>query len=535
MIPIVSSERMTEIDRAAQKDYGIPGIILMEQAGRKAFQVFLDRYQDAGKQSRLVFAAGGGNNGGDALVMARAAFLEGYAEITVVITAQKLNEQMTVHELICRNLGLAVFRWHEDRAACEKMLKNADYLFDGIAGTGIKGSLRGAAAEAASCITEAGNRGDGFPVVIAVDTPSGLTADWKPGMTVVKADCTVTMGLPKVQFYLPDAVSVRGDIVLVNPGFPIELLRGNNPRMKLIEDADVSLPAFEESAFKQKRGHAAVFAGAAGTSGAAALAAEACARIRTGLVTVYCEKAIYSVLASKLTAQMVKPEMPLHAAADGRRLHEIHDAVIAGPGWGRGEHRISQLEELLGNARCGVIDADGLYALAGLVRKRLRNDDAAAGAESGSSSLNLEGKWILTPHPGEFRYLRSALSEKTGKTEKFDDDAQENLFAAIRSTAAVLNCCILYKSHVVLTCTPEGEISVIEGNNPALGTAGSGDVLAGMTGGLLAQGITPEESMVSAAYLHQKMGSRLYAEEGWFTADDLASAVSSIAADYTHA
>jgi len=185
---------------------------------------------------------------------------------------------------------------------------------------------------------------------------------------------------------------------------------------------------------------------------------------------------------------------------------------------------------MLSSARCGVIDADGVYALAELVRRRGRSDAAETEIKSSDEPLNLGGKWIITPHPGEFRNLYCALSENSDKP---DEDVQENIFTALRSTAAALNCCILYKSHVVLACTAAGEISVIEGNNPALGTAGSGDVLAGMVGGLLAQGLNPRGSMVSAAYLHQKIGARLYASSGWFTADDLPAAVSSIADEYT--
>ena len=182
---IVQPRVMAEIDRLAQEEYGISGLLLMENAGIKAFQHFLTEWNGesaggsassptkAGRvqkpRSRLLFLAGGGNNGGDALVMARQAFITGDFQVTVLLRGRKMNEQMQIHHTIVKKLGIPIVLWEEDPAAARAEISRADVLFDGISGTGIKGSLRGSAADMVAAVNEAG-----CGYVVAVDVPGGV-------------------------------------------------------------------------------------------------------------------------------------------------------------------------------------------------------------------------------------------------------------------------------------------------------------------------------------------------------------------------
>ncbi len=519
---IVQPHLMAEIDRLAQEKYGISGLLLMENAGIKAFQEFQKEWSRSPSSSRsarsynhparLLFIAGGGNNGGDALVMARQAFVSGEYDVRVLLRGSKMNEQMQVHHKIVRSLGIPICVWEEDPHSSREEIKRADVLFDGISGTGISGGLRGSAAELVTAVNEAGS---GY--VVAIDVPSGLSDSFRTGYPAVKADLTLTMGLPKIPLYTPAGRPCVGTLKIVRLGFPPQLLN-QPPRLKGVDSGWLieknGREEFRPEAYKNVRGHAALWAGSVGTTGAAALAAEGAARAGAGLVTLYTDREIYSVMAGKLSEVMVRP---YELIREGKKLpsEEIgarFTALLAGPGWGT-SGRNETLESLLQSGVPGVIDADGIHVLRSLWDQQ------------GSQALRSKtgGAWILTPHPGEYLELAKGSDFETDKTALLG-----NPLETVMPLARELQVTVVLKSHVVWIFSPEGEFAVVDGMNPAMGTGGSGDVLAGVITGILAAGVPAFEAAWRGAALHQAAGKLAFRTDGWFLAGDLAKAVSLI-------
>jgi NAD(P)H-hydrate epimerase len=512
---IVQPQIMAEIDRLSEEEYGIPGLLLMENAGIKAFHEFsveweLNRPSQRRGGCSMVFLAGGGNNGGDALVMARQAFLKATDEVTVVCRdAKKINETAAIHLNIVTRLGIPVVFWAEDEGEARSKIHSADVLFDGISGTGIRGALRGNAADMVNAVNE-----ESTGYVVAVDVPSGVGRDFLGEYPAVKAHLTLTMGLPKVPLYTPAGRPYAGTIRTVKLGFPPQLLQ-NPPKLEAEGSGELleglGRPAFQAQDYKNVRGHAAIWAGSVGTSGAAALAAEGAGRAGAGLVSLFTDQEIYPILASKLSETMVSPHKPMQAVD----LKSSYSALLAGPGWGQ-DSRSSILQTLLESDLPGVIDADGI----GILRELW--------SEHGSSKLqNLTaGRWILTPHPGEFLALV--------KDSPFEIDKPgllSNPLSAVVPVARELQMVIVLKSHVVWIISPEGRFAVVDGMNPAMATGGSGDVLAGIITGILASGLPVFEAACRGASLHQAAGRLAYRTMGWFLAEDLARAVSQVWVD----
>jgi ADP-dependent NAD(P)H-hydrate dehydratase / NAD(P)H-hydrate epimerase len=505
-VKIVTPDTMSMVDEKAQKQYGIPGILLMEQAGTAVFNaVKAHCSQGAG----IVFLAGPGNNGGDSMTAARAAAIAGYCSISIVLVREKLNDIASMQLEICRKLGIPVMVWGEP--AARQILLSADIVVDGITGTGISGAVRGPAKEVVEFCSA--SRADGLlkAFIIAVDIPSGMYETGGAGTLVIPADLTVTMGLPKTPFYLPHNRQFCGQIEVVNPGFPPDLLLKAKESAFLLPPDSVSLSPMLKSAFKNSRGTAAVFAGSSNTPGAAVLAASAALHVRAGLVTLYTEEEVYpAAVAANPSVITRKRSNDIITAAE---LSASYNAVLAGPGWGMNESNRRQLLQVLECSVPVVLDADALTLFSELLKTH------PSGAGAWSERVEGEGIWkgegegalILTPHPGEFERLSGISTKKT--PEKIPD--------AVRFFAEMYHCTVVYKAHMLYIASPDGKLAVLEGLNPAMGTAGSGDVLAGCIAGLAAQGMDPYAAACTGAVMHQKAGKELYEKAGIFTADQL--------------
>lgn len=507
---LVTSAEMTSIDRAAQEDYAIPGLLLMENAGQKALAAWHSRTAarsaNGGRngERRLVFVAGKGNNGGDALVMARQAAIERLGHVTVVPVDGELRSHAALHLDVVRRLGIEVLPWDVQREPAEAAVARADTVFDGVAGTGISGGLRRPLSDIVNVI----NASDAETV--AVDVPSGLSDDFTAGSPVIRADLTLTMGLPKRCLYLPDARAACGDILRIHLGFPPALTEADTLQGELLTTADLTRLAqpLAATAYKHSRGVCAVFAGARGTTGAAVLAAGAAARSGAGMVRIFADADTYEVLAAQCRSVMV--------AERGTALPDLspHNALLVGPGWGRGDLRRSDLRSLLASGIPGVLDADGINILAGL---------RAAGDEPGSyaaAPADLGGRWVLTPHAGELARL-AGLSAR---------EVLADGFGVTGRVARELDAVVVLKSHVTIIAAPDGRFGVVDGMNPALGTGGSGDVLAGVIAGFLAGGSEPYEAAAAGCVAHAEVGHRTGAARGLFLAEDLLERVSEVCA-----
>ena len=493
---IVSAEAMARIDSRSRTEFAFPSSTLLEDAGVKAWASVSRVIWSGKRRGRLVFLAGKGNNGGDALVMARQAAVEHAHSLAIVLAGGRPADDSDPGRMLamCEALGIPCMSWPEQSDAVRARLAEAAWVFDGIAGTGIRGALR----PPLSDLVDAANASPARK--IAIDVPSGIGDEYRQGTPAVRADFTLTMGLPKLGLYLPHARVLCGRILVIHVGFPPPLLEDPEiPGELLLNRAWRRLaPPIAADTYKNRRGHLAVFAGARGTTGAAWLSASAAARSRVGLVTLFVDADAYPIVAQKLTSVMCRPW-----DASEPWEHGSFSGILAGPGWGLAEEKERWLERLLALPVKGVIDADGITLLGRI---------AARGAP------DLGGRWVLTPHPGEFSRLTGSPRE-----DVLADPVRLSLEASAR-----LNAVIALKGHCTVVATPSGRYWILDGANPALATGGSGDVLAGIIAAGIAGGMSPTDAALFGVSLHATVGRRAARHLGWFLAEDLVPLISRV-------
>jgi len=483
--PLVTAAEMRALDRHTIETLGVPGELLMECAGR-AVAAFAEAM--LGEDGRALVVCGPGNNGGDGLVAARHLHLRGVpVGVVLVGEAGALRGDAAANLERARRAGVA-FEGSDWRAGPE------DVLVDALFGTGLARALDGAMAEA---VRRANAAGDACPV-LAVDLPSGLDADrGQPLGACVAADVTLTLGLPKLGLALEPGRSHAGRVFVARIGIA-DAAPGVAPAASLLTatGAGAGLRPRPVAGHKGTFGHVLVVAGSRGKAGAAALAGEGAARIGAGLVTLACPEPVRAEVAALLAEAMTAP---LPAGAEGElargaerelgALAEARTAVVLGPGLGRGEAvRAVVRAAVPALARPLVLDADGLVAFAGCP-EALRGRAAAT---------------VLTPHPGEAAMLLGASA----------DALNRDRVGAARELAERTGAVAVLKGAATVVAEPGGRLRVNPTGGPALATGGTGDVLAGAIGGLLAQGLDAFEAASVGAYVHGLAGDRLASARG---------------------
>jgi NAD(P)H-hydrate epimerase len=262
----------------------------------------------------------------------------------------------------------------------------------------------------------------------------------------------------------------------------------------LLQEEDLAElnPPVPADTYKTQRGHLAVFAGSTGTSGAAWLCTHAAAHSKIGLVSLFADPGIYAPIAAEYKSIMIKQWQPGSSITGLERF----SGFLVGPGWGIDETRKQWLDRLLTMGIPCVIDADGLNLLAQLCREK---------------KTDLNHAHILTPHPGEF----SRLAEIPVSV------VLENPVEHVKQLSSHLNAIIVLKGHITYIASPGGDYSILDGMNPAMATAGSGDVLAGIIAAGLATGLKPYQAAKLGVLAHSLAGRQAYAQQGWFTAAEL--------------
>ena len=497
---IVSSEAMALIDRRAQDEFAIPSQMLMEDAGVNAWSVFIRRVC-AGKLPRglVVFLAGQGKQRrGRACHGQAGAHERGPRHLRRACRGRPAPDSDPGRNLAtCEAHGIECLRWPEDRARVDERLREAAWILDGIAGTGLRGGLRSPLAELVSAVNQAPGK------KAAIDVPSGISDSFDPSHPAVRADVTLTMGLPKLCLYLPGARALCGDILVVRVGFPPALITDPS-----IPGESLSFGAWRKllkpvppDTHKGRRGHLAVFAGSQGTTGAAWLCASAAARSRLGLVSLFAGRDVYPILAQKATSVMVKPWDEPRAPGWEGPDPASYTGFLVGPGWGLTEGREKWLERLLSLDVRGTIDADGITLLSRIAAR---------------CKVRLGGKWVLTPHPGEFSRISG-----TDKEEVLRDPPRHAVELSSR-----LDAVTVLKGHCTVVASPSGRYWIIDGPNAALATGGSGDVLAGLIGAGIAGGLSPLDAALFGVSFHASLGRTAWRRKGWFLAEDLVPLIS---------
>jgi len=483
MRSVTSSAAALAADRAAETEFGYPSWLLMEEAG-----IRLQDRVETRTSGPAVYLAGSGNNGGDALVMARHAVLRGLRDAAVVQVFPPSSPSCRLQDERARRVGVPVLPWPSEEARAA--LSRAELWVDGIWGTGLSSAPRLEAAETLRAL-EALRARLGKPS-FAIDVPSGLWDGWSAGDPALAAERTLAPGWIKEVCLFPAAREFCGTLEAVVMAFP----RPAEAMAQLIEPEDLAalLPKVAADDHKGRRGHVGVVGGSEGMTGAAVLAARSAAAAGAGLVSVGCDETLVPLIAGQVPAFQVRSAAGLMERA--ARL----DAFVVGPGWGLSEDRPALLGTVWATGLPLVVDADGLRAF-----QTLAPAPRAVPV-------------VLTPHPGEFSRLTSQKPTARGPI-----DAAAAL-AAQRGVAVVL------KGAVTWTFAPDGRRAVWDGANPTLATGGSGDCLAGVTGALLAKGLGAFEAAAAAVALHGAAGRALADEAGWYTADRLPEALAKTAA-----
>jgi NAD(P)H-hydrate epimerase len=485
---------MRELDRRTI-ELGTPGSVLMERAGRGVAERVRREFGPACRRGVLV-VAGRGNNGGDGFVIARLLKARGLP-VTVVLLAER--------ERVVGDARLNLDRWRRARGrtieveggdpgpVLERELARAGVVVDAILGTGLSSDVAGPIAAAIEAINQAGSARPELaaPVVVAVDVPSGLDADrGEPRGTAVRATATVTLGAVKVGLVLAVARPWVGSLSLVGIGLAEQAWEGLDSAIELGSKETLAglLRPRPATAHKGTNGHLLLVAGSRGKSGAAILAARGALRGGAGLVTVASPPDAQAGIAAGAPEIMTDPIRGLSAKEWRARLAG-KTASVVGPGLGTAPQASRLVRWLVSHAQTPlVLDADGLNAVASV-------PDLLTGAASGL---------VLTPHPGEMsRLVRRSVAEI--QAARID--------TALAFAKRVRGVVVLKGSGTVIAA-PDGRVTVNSTGGPLLASGGTGDVLAGLIGSLLCQGLAPYDAARVGVYLHGRAADLLAAELG---------------------
>ena len=493
---LATSEQMREYDRSAIERYGIPGIVLMENAG-KAFVDSLVLHAGLLPQSRVAVVSGKGNNGGDGFVITRHLLNRGCAvDLFTLGAGDSLKGDAHTQWKVLAALSTDRLRMVDANSAAD-IPGPGTYgaVVDAMYGTGFAGALDGNSARFARWMNASGS------FVAAVDVPSGVNANTGAvAGEAVRANLTVTMGLAKPGLYLGEGKERSGNVVVADIGIPAEVFRSGKSVTCRIEREDVLrwLPERAWNANKYTTGKVYVVAGSRSFTGAPVLTALAAMKAGAGAVVLGVPSSIHSIMAAKLTEVIIQPleETPEGTVSPASRASmneraQWADVVVAGPGLGRNAETDQFLRQWIGEIQQPlVLDADGLNAVAG--HTNVLSDRRA--------------ETILTPHAGE-------LSRLTGEDSRAIESRR---IEAAREASARFNSTVVLKGAPTAIGWEDGTVVLNSSGNAGMATIGSGDVLTGIIAGLWAQGMKKHEASAAGVYLHgcagdlamQKLGIR---------------------------
>lgn len=476
------AEQMRKLDSAAIHEFGIPGIVLMENAGRKTCDFLVDRYGSLAGKRAIIFA-GPGNNGGDGLVVARHLHQQ-HAEIVVylLIDPDKVTGDAKVNLDIVRKLPIQLHVITSSSSVSDITFSNAAFVIDGLLGTGLKRDVSGHFALAVDAMNSCS-----VPVA-SLDIPSGLDTDTgQPLGCCVHADVTYTYGLPKPGHVCYPGKKFCGCLEIIDIGIPPEAVDKAQLHLEILDNKTVSsmLPARLPESHKGTHGHMLVIGGSLGKTGAAILAAKGGLRSGAGLVSLCAPHQVNAIYESALYEAMT---VPVKGTGDGapafHDYSDIHEAMagkkalVVGPGIGSEPSSMVLIRKIYKESDIPlVIDADGLNALA---------------AEPELIACDRKKVRILTPHPGEMARL-------TGSTTS---EIQTNRINIARDFSMQNKVYLVLKGAASVVSGPDGRVAVNSTGNPGMGVGGMGDVLSGIIGGLLAQEFNPWDAACLGVYGH---------------------------------
>jgi hydroxyethylthiazole kinase-like uncharacterized protein yjeF len=473
----VTASQMAEIESRVFAA-GMPVAALMEKVGGLLAQRIQGLYPRS-PASHVGILVGPGHNGGDALVIARELHFRGYA-VTLYQPLTKLKQLTQQHAQYAASLGIPC----SDQPAA---LEACDLLLDGLFGFGLTRPLEGAIADAINQVNQ------WKQPVLSIDLPSGIHTDTGAALgTAIRADHTFCLGLWKLAFLQDQSLEYVGTAELVDFDLPLADVRavlGNPEQYRITPKAAIAPLSIARSptTHKYKQGHLLLVCGSRQYMGAAVLTSLAARASGVGMLSIAVPESLKSILISQMPDALTLGCLEDESGAIAQLPDEIdlskYSAIACGPGLTQNAGFV--IEQVLASDRPLILDADGLNVLAQTLMPKL---------------IQRQAPTILTPHPGEFKRLFPKLSEQLG-----------DRIVAVRSAAQQSGAIVLLKGARVAIANAQGKVWVNPESTPALARGGSGDVLTGLLGGLLAAiaHSTPAEAIVqSATWWHAQAGIR---------------------------
>ncbi|MBX2992718.1 MAG: NAD(P)H-hydrate dehydratase [Bacteroidetes bacterium] len=499
---LATAEQMQQCDRSAIMKYSLPGIVLMENAGRACVDVLLQEVEARNltppENHWIVVLCGKGNNGGDGFVIARHLANRGY-KVHVVLLAKRREVKGDAKTNLDVLLKMVTSNWmpltfvEVSKAQQLLRLPSSSVIVDAIFGTGFAGEVKGLYRAAIKWI----NSQRAF--IASVDIPSGVNAT--SGVVegiAVRADLTVTMGLAKIGHYVGAGRDHSGMVRIVDISIPEFIFRQAEISTHRVELSDVrgSLPQRPLTAHKYSVGKVLVVAGSRNLTGAPFMTATAAMNTGAGGVMLAIPKSIHLTLARKSTEVMFTPlaeteegTISMQAIEGLNKQIQWADVVALGPGLSQNPETRTLVHHLVRNIdKPLILDADGIGMMAydiSLLKKR-------------------KYETILTPHVGELRLL----------TKLSGEDIEQQRVDVARTQAKGLNSIVVLKGSPTVTAIRDGSVFLNSTGNPGMATAGSGDVLTGIIASLRAQGANADIAAYAGVYLHGLAGDRAAAKFG---------------------
>lgn len=480
---IVTAAQMRAMDQATIDQFGIPGRVLMENAGRGAARFFLERLYRSGP-AKIGVIAGRGNNGGDGFVIARYLAQQGL-DVTVYLLAarNRVQADAAANLNLLAGMGLTVVEIADEAqfAAHKDRMRRYHFWVDALLGTGLTSDVRGLLRQAIEFINE-----QRLPV-LAVDIPSGLHADTgRPCGVCIQAAATATFGFAKIGHLVYPGSDFCGDLEVIDIGIPAHIAESASPGQYVITPIQVRgiLGVRAPESHKGTNGHLLVAAGATGKTGAAVMTGMSALRAGAGLVTLCVPQSVNTIVETHCIEAMTialpdqgRGELPasafeqLAAAATGKQC------LAVGPGIGTSPSTRDLVHAIISHIDLPmVIDADGLNNLAGHLHL-LKNRRTPA---------------VLTPHPGEMARL-TGLSVSQIQSDRLE---------AARDLARQADAVVVLKGARTVVAEPDGNAWINTSGNPGMASGGMGDVLTGLIAGLIAQGRPAGQAARAGVFLH---------------------------------
>ena len=471
---ILSSIQLKELDKYTIEMEPITSIDLMERASHALTEAIVRRWDTS---YRIIVFAGPGNNGGDALAVARMLSKKNYhVEVFLFNTKGTLsNECMTNLGRLktCGSIYFTEISTHFDPPA----LTEKDLIIDGLFGTGLNKPLSGGFASVVKYLNAS------KATIVAIDIPSGLMGEdntYNVRPHIIHADVTLSIQLPKLSFLFPENEDIIGEWELLDTGLKQSFIDASESPYSILDIKDIRplIKSRKRFAHKGSFGHGLLIAGSYGMAGASILSAKACLRSGIGLLTVHVPIHNHDLLQITVPEAIVQTDIHERYFAEPVELRR-YNALAIGPGLGQEEDTaLAMMEQIQGCHLPVVLDADAINIL----------------STHRNWLSRLPKQCILTPHLGELERL-------TGKCM----DSYERI-TKVKELANYLQSYILIKGAWTAIVTPEGHCYFNPTGNPGMATAGSGDVLTGILLALLAQGYSPEESCKLGVYIHGLAG-----------------------------